>query len=60
MRSCRSQQLIVVADAVMIAIGADVEVIPIAEVNAAYERVLRSDVRYRFVLDLAGLKTAAA
>ncbi len=36
-------------------IGADVEVIPIQEVNEAYERTLRSDVRYRFVIDLATL-----
>jgi uncharacterized zinc-type alcohol dehydrogenase-like protein len=36
-------------------IGADVEVIPIEEVNEAYERTLRSDVRYRFVIDLATL-----
>lgn len=36
-------------------IGADVEVIPIAKVNEAYERTLRSDVRYRFVIDLATL-----
>jgi uncharacterized zinc-type alcohol dehydrogenase-like protein len=36
-------------------IGADVEVIPIQQVNEAYERTLRSDVRYRFVIDLATL-----
>jgi uncharacterized zinc-type alcohol dehydrogenase-like protein len=36
-------------------IGSDVEVIPIQEVNQAYERMLRSDVRYRFVIDLASL-----
>ncbi len=36
-------------------IGADVEVIPIEKVNEAYERTLRSDVRYRFVIDLATL-----
>jgi len=36
-------------------IGADVEVIPIQKVNEAYERTLRSDVRYRFVIDLATL-----
>ncbi|HEX9051356.1 MAG TPA: NAD(P)-dependent alcohol dehydrogenase [Anaeromyxobacter sp.] len=36
-------------------IGADVEVVPIQEVNEAYERTLRSDVRYRFVIDLATL-----
>ncbi len=36
-------------------IGADVEVIPIQKVNEAYERTLRSDVRYRFVIDLSTL-----
>jgi uncharacterized zinc-type alcohol dehydrogenase-like protein len=39
-------------------IAADVEVIPIQKVGEAYERMLRSDVRYRFVIDLASLKTA--
>jgi len=34
----------------------DVEVINIQQVNEAYERVLKSDVRYRFVIDLASLK----
>ena len=34
-------------------ITSDVEVIPMAKVNEAYERMLRSDVRYRFVIDLA-------
>jgi uncharacterized zinc-type alcohol dehydrogenase-like protein len=34
---------------------ADVEVIPMAKVNQAYERMLKSDVRYRFVLDLKTL-----
>ena len=34
----------------------DVEVIPIQQVNEAYERVLSSDVRYRFVIDMASLK----
>ncbi|MGH7441303.1 MAG: NAD(P)-dependent alcohol dehydrogenase [bacterium] len=37
-------------------IAPDIEVIPIQKVNEAYERVLNSDVRYRFVLDLATLK----
>lgn len=37
------------------AIGADVEVIPIQKVNEAYERTLKSDVRYRFSIDLATL-----
>jgi uncharacterized zinc-type alcohol dehydrogenase-like protein len=34
----------------------DVEVIPIQKVNEAYQRMLRSDVRYRFVIDIASLK----
>lgn len=34
---------------------ADVEVIPIQEINRAYERMLASDVRYRFVIDCATL-----
>jgi uncharacterized zinc-type alcohol dehydrogenase-like protein len=34
----------------------DVEVIPVQKVNEAYERVLRSDVRYRFVIDAASLR----
>ena len=34
----------------------DVEVIPIEKVNEAYERILKSDVRYRFVIDMASLK----
>lgn len=38
------------------AITADVEVIPIQQVNEAYERTLRSDVRYRFVIDMASLR----
>ncbi|WP_419419385.1 NAD(P)-dependent alcohol dehydrogenase [Legionella sp. D16C41] len=36
-------------------IAADIELIPIQEVNDAYERVLKSDVRYRFVIDMASL-----
>jgi uncharacterized zinc-type alcohol dehydrogenase-like protein len=36
-------------------IAADVEVIPIQEVNRAYERLLRSDVKYRFCIDMASL-----
>lgn len=36
-------------------IGAEVEVIDAAQVNEAYERVLASDVRYRFVIDAATL-----
>jgi uncharacterized zinc-type alcohol dehydrogenase-like protein len=37
-------------------ITADVEVIPIQEVNEAYERLLKSDVKYRFSIDMASLK----
>ncbi len=37
-------------------IGAEVEVIPADRVNEAYERVLASDVRYRFVIDAASLR----
>jgi uncharacterized zinc-type alcohol dehydrogenase-like protein len=33
----------------------DVEIISIQQINEAYERVLKSDVRYRFVIDLASL-----
>src|ERR1700729_2154717 len=35
---------------------ADVEVIPIQKVNDAYERLLKADVKYRFVIDMASLK----
>jgi uncharacterized zinc-type alcohol dehydrogenase-like protein len=38
-------------------ITADVEVIPIQKANEAYERVLKSDVKYRFVIDMASLKS---
>ncbi len=37
-------------------ITADVEIIPIQKVNEAYERLLKSDVKYRFVIDMASLK----
>ena len=37
-------------------IVSDIEIIPIQKVNEAYERVLKSDVRYRFVIDMASLK----
>ncbi len=37
-------------------IVSDVEIIPIQQINEAYERVLQSDVRYRFVIDLASLR----
>jgi alcohol dehydrogenase (NADP+) len=37
-------------------ITADVEVIPIQKINEAYARLLRSDVKYRFSIDMASLK----
>jgi alcohol dehydrogenase (NADP+) len=36
---------------------ADVEVIPIQKVNEAYERLLKSDVKYRFSIDMASLNS---
>lgn len=36
-------------------ITSDIELIDIASINEAYERMLRSDVRYRFVIDMATL-----
>ncbi len=38
-------------------ITADVEVIPIQKVNEAYERLLKSDVKYRFSIDMVSLKS---
>ena len=38
-------------------IAADVEVIPIQKINEAYERMVRSDVKYRFSIDMASLKS---
>jgi uncharacterized zinc-type alcohol dehydrogenase-like protein len=37
-------------------IGSDIELIRIQQINGAYERMLRSDVKYRFVIDMASLK----
>lgn len=39
-------------------ITSDIELIPIQKVNEAYERVLKSDVRYRFVIDMASLSAS--
>jgi uncharacterized zinc-type alcohol dehydrogenase-like protein len=36
-------------------IVSDVEVVPIQSVNQAYERLLKNDVKYRFVIDIASL-----
>ena len=38
-------------------ITADVEIIPIQKINEAYERMVKSDVKYRFSIDMASLKT---
>ncbi len=40
-------------------ITSDVEIIPIQQINEAYERMLKSDVKYRFTIDMASLKAAA-
>ncbi len=40
-------------------ITSDVEIIPIQKINEAYERMLKSDVKYRFSIDMASLKNAA-
>jgi uncharacterized zinc-type alcohol dehydrogenase-like protein len=37
-------------------ITSDIELIAIDKINEAYERMLKSDVKYRFVIDMATLK----
>ncbi len=37
-------------------IRCDVEIIPMKGINAAYERMLKGDVKYRFVIDMMTLK----
>ena len=37
-------------------IASDIEIVPIQQVNTAYERLLKGDVKYRFVIDMASLK----
>ena len=37
-------------------IQADIELIPIDKINEAYERMLKSDIKYRFVIDMSSLK----
>jgi len=37
-------------------ITSDIEMMDIASINTSYERMLKSDVRYRFVIDMATLK----
>jgi len=38
-------------------ITSDIEIIPIQQINEAYDRLLKSDVKYRFVIDMASLKS---
>jgi uncharacterized zinc-type alcohol dehydrogenase-like protein len=37
-------------------ITSDVEVIPVQQINEAFERMLKQDVKYRFVIDMSSLK----
>ena len=37
-------------------ITSDVEVIPMSYINEAYERMIKNDVKYRFVIDMSSLK----
>jgi alcohol dehydrogenase (NADP+) len=41
-------------------IVSDIEMIPIQKINEAYDRMLRNDVKYRFVIDIESLKSAAS
>lgn len=38
-------------------ITSDVEVIPVQKINEAYERIIKSDVKYRFCIDMASIKS---
>jgi uncharacterized zinc-type alcohol dehydrogenase-like protein len=40
-------------------IVSDIEMIPVQEINKAYERMIKGDVKYRFVIDMQSLKKAA-
>jgi uncharacterized zinc-type alcohol dehydrogenase-like protein len=40
-------------------IASDIEIIPIQQINQAYDRLLKGDVRYRFVIDHASLQQEA-
>jgi len=39
-------------------IVSDIELVPIQKINQAYDRLVRNDVKYRFVIDMASLKDA--
>ena len=41
-------------------IASDIEMIEVQKINDAYDRLLKQDVRYRFVIDMASLKNAPA
>jgi uncharacterized zinc-type alcohol dehydrogenase-like protein len=41
-------------------IVSDIEMIPIQKINESYERMLKNDVKYRFVIDTASLRSGAA
>ena len=41
-------------------ITSDIEMIKMQKINQAYERMLKSDVKYRFVIDLGSLRAKAA
>jgi len=38
-------------------ITTDVEIVPIQKINETYDRLLKSDVKYRFAIDMASLKS---
>jgi uncharacterized zinc-type alcohol dehydrogenase-like protein len=40
-------------------ISADIEMINMQQINESYERMLKSDVKYRFVIDIASLRAQA-
>ncbi|PSB47137.1 NAD(P)-dependent alcohol dehydrogenase [Chamaesiphon polymorphus] len=40
-------------------ITSDIELIPIQKINEAYDRLVKNDVKYRFVIDMASLKSAS-
>jgi uncharacterized zinc-type alcohol dehydrogenase-like protein len=40
-------------------ISSDIELIPVQKIEEAYERTVKGDVRYRFVIDIASLKSAS-
>jgi alcohol dehydrogenase (NADP+) len=39
-------------------VASDVEVIPIQQINAAYDRMVKGDVKYRFVIDMGSLRAS--